>query len=94
MADAAARYTLSVFVNMPFDAAHKPLLRAAVFAIYDCGYVPRSALEEHDGAGVRVEKIQRIIGQSKYGVHDISRAGADRRTRRISETKKPARPAL
>jgi hypothetical protein len=76
----AATYDLSVFVNMPFDRIHQPLLRAVLFAIHDCGYIARSALEEEDSGRVRVQKIQELIRLSRYGIHDISRAGADRKT--------------
>lgn len=61
-----------VFVNCPFDKAYKPMFDAIVFAITDLGFVARSAREEDDGADFRLEKIQRIIGQCKFGVHDIS----------------------
>jgi len=51
-----------------------------VFATYDCGFVARSALEVEDSGKSRVEKILNIIEQSKFGIHDISRAGLDRAT--------------
>lgn len=67
----------SVFINCPFDSDYQPLLRALVFTIYDCGLVARSALERDDGSEVRIDKIRRIIGESSFGVHDISRTEAD-----------------
>lgn len=66
-------YADNVFINCPFDAAYKPLFYAIVFAVFDCGYVARSAQESDDAGEVRVEKIIRIIKESKYGIHDISR---------------------
>jgi hypothetical protein len=63
----------SVFINCPFDVEYQPLFRALVFAVQDCGLVARSALERDDGGEVRIEKIRRIIGESAFGVHDISR---------------------
>lgn len=63
----------SVFINCPFDSDYQRLLRAVVFAVHDCGFVPRSALERDDGSEVRIDKILRIIGESRFGVHDISR---------------------
>ena len=45
---------------------------AIVFAITDLGFVARSAREEDDGGEFRLAKIQRIIEQCRYGVHDIS----------------------
>ena len=67
----------SVFINCPFDAEYRPLFRALVFAVQDCGFVARSALERDDGGEVRIEKIRRIIGESAFGVHDISRTELD-----------------
>jgi hypothetical protein len=67
----------SVFVNCPLDVDYKPIFDAVVFAVFDCGFVARSALELIDGADVRVEKIARIIETSRYGIHDISRTELD-----------------
>lgn len=67
-----------VFINCPFDRQYRPLQRALLFAVYDCGFRARSALEVEDSGEVRVQKILRIIGESPYGIHDISRVEADR----------------
>ncbi len=66
-----------VFVNCPFDEGYKPIFDAIVFAITDLGFVPRSAREEDDAGEFRLAKIQRIIEQCKYGVHDISAVTLD-----------------
>src|ERR1700740_2359962 len=66
-----------VFINCPFDAEYQPLFRALVFAVQDCGFVARSALEREDGSEVRIEKIRRIIAESAFGIHDISRTEPD-----------------
>lgn len=66
-------YEDAVFINCPFDDAYVPLLRAIVFTVMRCGFVCRSAMEEDNGLQNRLDKIQRIIAQCKYGVHDISR---------------------
>lgn len=54
-------------------------MEALVFAIHDCGYIARSALEAEDSAEVRMDKIAKIIKDCRYGIHDISRTevGAD-----------------
>jgi hypothetical protein len=39
--------------------------------------VPRSALELVDGSEVRIGKLVRIIAESRYGIHDLSRTGLD-----------------
>jgi hypothetical protein len=76
-----ASYEDSVFINVPFDRKYVRLSNAVVFAVHDCGFIARSALEAEDSGQARVEKILDIIEQSRYGIHDISRAGIDRNTR-------------
>ena len=74
-------YEDSVFINVPFDSKYARLGNAIVFAVHDCGFVARSALEVVDSGQARVEKILNIIRQSKFGIHDISRAGLDKNTK-------------
>lgn len=74
-------YTNSVFLNVPFDRAYKCLFEAAVFAIYDCGFIARCAKEDEDSSTPRVQKIYELIQECKYGVHDISRVTLDSRNR-------------
>jgi hypothetical protein len=68
----------SVFINCPFDKDYWPLLEVAVFTVLSCGFVPRSALEAADGSDVRLEKIYKLISESRYGIHDISCVALDR----------------
>ena len=63
----------AVFINCPFDDGFKPIFRAMVFAILSSGYHPRCALDETDGAEIRVSKIARMIGECDWGIHDLSR---------------------
>lgn len=70
-------YDENVFINCPFDGEYMPLFRALVFAVQFCGFVPRSALELDDGSEVRIGKIVRIIAESRYGIHDLSRTELD-----------------
>jgi hypothetical protein len=72
-----ASYDDIVFINCPFDDAYRPLFQALVFAVHDCGMIARSALEVDDGAELRIGKIQRIIEESRHGIHDISRTELD-----------------
>ena len=72
------RYNDNVFINCPFDSVYKPLFDAMVFAIYDCGFIARCALEEEDASEVRIDKIYNIIADCRYGIHDISRTELDR----------------
>src|SRR5436309_3664590 len=71
----------AVFLNVPFDADYRPLFEALVFAVTDCAFVPRCALEASDGGHVRVEKIAHIITACNFGVHDISRTELDKKSR-------------
>lgn len=75
-----AEYTENVFINCPFDNTFKPIFEAIVFSIFDCGFIPRCALEEDNGAEIRISKIHRIIEECKYGIHDISKADLDDNT--------------
>ncbi len=72
-ATAQADYDTSVFVNCPFDPEYRPLFRALIFTIKYCGFAARCALEVDDSGETRVEKIIRLVRDSRYGVHDISR---------------------
>lgn len=75
-----ASYTDYIFINCPFDNEYADLLRALIFTIYRCGFVPRSALEEDNASDIRIEKIVRLIDKCKYGIHDISRTELDYKT--------------
>ena len=66
-------YEKGVFINCPFDHDYEKLFYALIFAIHDCGFVARCALEASDSGEVRISKIVEIIRQCKFGVHDISR---------------------
>ena len=72
-----------VFINCPFDSVYKPIFDAIVFAIYDLGFVARSALEIDDGTEFRLAKIERIIEECRYGIHDISNGPGHRWRRRL-----------
>ncbi|HEV7669451.1 MAG TPA: hypothetical protein VGS22_13080 [Thermoanaerobaculia bacterium] len=48
-----------------------------MFAVFDCGFQARSALEVDDGSQVRFEKIVGLIADCQYGIHDISRIELD-----------------
>ena len=63
----------NVFVNCPFDDAFAPNFRAIVFSIYRCGFIPLSALSEDNALDNRLDKIEKLVENSKYGIHDISR---------------------
>ena len=53
----SAGYEHNVFINCPFDRSYKRIFDAVVFAVFDCGFVARSALEITNTAEVRFTKI-------------------------------------
>lgn len=72
-----SNYEYNVFINCPFDDQYHSLFEAIVFAVQDCGFIARCALEVSDSSQVRIDKIFRIISECKYGIHDISRTELD-----------------
>lgn len=74
-------YDKSVFINCPFDTYHKPIFNAVVFAVHDCGFKPRCAQEEEGSTGFIFDEIINMIGECRYGVHDISRTKIDSNTK-------------
>jgi hypothetical protein len=68
----------NVFVNCPFDRDYLPLLRPLLFTILSLGLRPRIALETIDSGEPRLDKIVRLIRESRYSVHDLSRLRAER----------------
>ena len=69
----AVPFDRGVFVNCPFDDDFLPILHAILFAIHDCGFVARIAVEDIGSNETRLDKIARIIRESRYSIHDISR---------------------
>jgi len=70
-------YEDNVFINCPFDEEYKPIFDVIIFTVHDAGFVARCALEISDATQNRFEKIVKIISESKYGIHDISRTELD-----------------
>lgn len=66
-----------VFINCPFDPDYAPFFHALIFCVYACGFRVRSSKELEDSAEGRMDKLYRIIGQCRYGIHDISRTELD-----------------
>ena len=74
-------YNHSVFVNCPSDDKYTPLFRAIVFSVLRCGHHVRCAIEEDDASEIRLNKILRMIGECRLGIHDLSRTELDKRSR-------------
>ena len=72
-----ANYDRNVFVNCPFDDLYKPLFDAIIFAVYDMGFRPRCAKDLSNAGQPRFNKIQDLIQNCKYSIHDISRTELD-----------------
>jgi hypothetical protein len=66
----------NVFINCAFDQDFYPLLRPLLFAIIYLGLKPRIALEDVDSGQPRIDKIVKLIADSKYAIHDLSRIEA------------------
>jgi len=70
-----------VFINVPFDRRYKKLFDALIFAVHECGFVARGAREQDDSSQVRLEKLLDIIGDCRFGIHDLSRVTLDSKNR-------------
>lgn len=69
-----------VFINCPFSSDYGEYFEAIVYAVARSGFTPRCARENDDGGEVRIDKICRIIAESRYGIHDISKTEPDPRS--------------
>ena len=76
-----ADYGRQVFLNVPFDARYRKLLRALVFAVHECGLRSSCAQEKDDGGQVRVDKLFQIILACRFGIPDLSRTTLDSKNR-------------
>lgn len=66
----------SVFINCPFDTEYEPVLKALLFCVMRFGLKPRIATEASNAREARITKIERLILESKYSIHDLSRCQA------------------
>lgn len=66
-----------VFINCPFDGRYKPIFDAIVFAVHDLGFVARCALEQDDSGELRFSKIEKIVEECRFGIHDLSAVDLD-----------------
>lgn len=70
------RFDRNVFINCPFDEEYLPLLRPLLFTILYVGLNPRISLESLDSGRPRIDKIVKLIKESRYAIHDLSRLQA------------------
>jgi hypothetical protein len=66
-------YNLNVFINCPFDKEYDKIFRAILFTVHRCGFVLRCAKEFDNSNSIRIKNIIKLIDESKYGIHDLSR---------------------
>lgn len=67
----------NVFINCAFDDAFAPGFRALVFAVIACGFIARCAREMDDASETRIDKLYRIVEQSRFSINDLSRTELD-----------------
>lgn len=70
-----------VFLNCPFDDQYRLLFNAIIFVIYRCGFAPVSGLSENNAMDNRIDKIARMIQNSSFTIHDISRTQLDSKSK-------------
>lgn len=71
-----AQTNKKVFINCPFDKDYEKFLQAMLFTTTYCGFVPLLATLNTDSGETRIAKIEKMIADSLYGLHDISRCKA------------------
>src|SRR5580693_9380701 len=79
---------ISVFLNVPYDAAFENLLLAYIAVISAYGFSPRATLEIPFGQR-RLDRILTLIRQSQYSIHDLSRVQLDRKPPRTPRFNMP-----
>ncbi len=71
------KFSKNVFLNCPFDADYDNLFNAILFTVHRCGFILRCSKEFDDTSKIRIQNIIKLIGESQYSIHDISRVGLD-----------------
>jgi hypothetical protein len=69
----------NVFINCPFDKDYTPLLQSLLFTVVYIGLNTRKALESKNSGAPRIEKIVKLIQESLYAIHDLSRNKATKK---------------
>lgn len=66
-------YNKNVFINCPFDEDFKPIFNAILYTVLRCRFTLRCSKEFPESSTVRIQNIIRLIRESKYSIHDLSR---------------------
>ncbi len=70
-------FNKSVFINCPFDEDYQILFNAILFTVNRCGFILRCSKEYDDTSKIRIQNIVKLIKESKYSIHDLSRVSLD-----------------
>ena len=70
----------NVFINCPFDKKYQKIEDVIIFTVLDCRFKPRRA-KESSASNNRLLKIQEIIKECHFAVHDISRTELDKKNK-------------
>lgn len=70
---------IKVFINCPYDIEYVPIKQALMFAVLYCGFEPQLASMIQDAGCTRLDKIKKLINDTSYGIHDISRCKASKK---------------
>ena len=70
---------IKVFINCPYDIEYVPMKQALMFAVLYCGFEPQLASMIQDAGYTRLDKIKKLINDTSYGIHDISRCKASKK---------------
>jgi hypothetical protein len=73
------QFDKNVFINCPFDFKYKNIIKAILFTLVYCDLEPRIAAGSLDSLELRLPKIKKLIEESKYSIHDISRMRASKK---------------
>jgi hypothetical protein len=71
---------MKVFINCPFDREYQTLLRYMIFTLLYLDQEPSIALGDSDCATKRIDKIERLISESDFSIHDLSRIKAKKKS--------------
>ncbi len=65
-------FQTNIFINCPFDNEYKPLLKALIFTSLYFRFEPKISTTA-SSSDSRITEIMKLIENSKYSIHDISR---------------------
>ena len=66
-------FDTNVFINCPFDAEYNTLLKPLIYTIIYLDLEPQLS-QTRSSAVTRIEQIKKLIKESKFSIHDLSRS--------------------